>query len=184
MTTRDERLAKISVKLDELSKKAAAASEETKAARELREAAVRDKIKTVKGDVIAMEERIRLAEEQGRSKLSANLLKIQMKLRAKIQDHSEALDKRMLERYIDDRMNHIADVFETIDYLMGDARLSMLEAVAAMDEYNAKYGETVVEEISIEETGDAAEEETGAAAEEEKAAETEAEAEEPPAEQE
>ena len=53
-----------------------------------------------------------------------------------------------------------------------------------MDEYNAKYGETVVEEISIEETGDAAEEETGAAAEEEKAAETEAEAEEPPAEQE
>ena len=153
MTTRDERLARLSAKLDALSKKAAAASEETRQARELREDAVQDKIRTVRGDVVAMEERIRLAEEQGKSRLSSNLLKIQMKLRARIQDHSEALDKKMLELYIADRLSHIADVFETVDYLLSDANLSILEAVAAMDEYNEKYGEVVeAEEITEEKT--------------------------------
>ena len=49
--TWDERLANLSVKLDELSKKAAAASEDAKVYRELRKDAINEKIMPLKGHV-------------------------------------------------------------------------------------------------------------------------------------
>ena len=52
--TWDERLANLSVKLDELSKNAAEASEEAKAYRELRTEAIQDRINTAKGNVAAI----------------------------------------------------------------------------------------------------------------------------------
>ena len=52
--TWDERLANLSVKLGELSKKAAEASEDAKVYRELRTEAIQDRINTAKGNVAAM----------------------------------------------------------------------------------------------------------------------------------
>ena len=49
----DEKLASLSADLAELSRKTAAASEDAKAARELREEAIQEKIATTKGDIAA-----------------------------------------------------------------------------------------------------------------------------------
>ena len=99
--TWDERLANLSVKLDELSKKAAAASEDAKVYRELRKEAINEKITTAKGNVAAMQENVRLAEEERQGKIRSALLKARMTVKAKHEDRKDARDKRFLEEYLD-----------------------------------------------------------------------------------
>ena len=84
--TWDERLAALSVKLDELSKKAAEASEDAKVYRELRTEAIQDKINTAKGNVAAMQENARMAEEEREGKIRTALLKARMTAKAKHED--------------------------------------------------------------------------------------------------
>ena len=102
--TWDERLANLSVKLDELSKKAAAASEDAKVYRELRTEAIQDKINTAKGDVAAMQENARIAEEEREGKFRSAMLKARMTIKAKHEDRVDARDKKRLERYIDEEI--------------------------------------------------------------------------------
>ena len=90
--TWDERLAELSVKLGELSKKASDASEDAKVYRELRKEAIQDKISTVKGDVAAMQENARLAEEEQKGKIKSALLKARMTVQAKHEDRKDARD--------------------------------------------------------------------------------------------
>ena len=60
----DEKLADLSANLARLSQKAADASEDAKAARELRQETITDRIGTAKGNVAAFQERIRIAGEE------------------------------------------------------------------------------------------------------------------------
>ena len=62
--TWDEKLSNLSVNLADLSAKAADASEDAKAYRELREEAIKDKIATVKGNVAAAQENARLGKPE------------------------------------------------------------------------------------------------------------------------
>ncbi len=137
MKTKDERLACLSERLDNLSKKAAQASLEAKEARELRQEAIQEKISSAKGNIAAMEENIRLSGERGMSRFSSQLIKIQMKLEAR----KDAVDKKLLERYINGRIAHILDLYDSIDYLISDAKLSLLELLEAMEEYENRFGE-------------------------------------------
>ena len=91
--TWDERLASLSVKLDELSKKAAEASEEAKIYREQRTEVIQDRINTAKGNVAAMQENARMAEEERESKLRSAMLKARMTVKAKHEDRVDARDK-------------------------------------------------------------------------------------------
>ena len=136
----DERLYELSEKLAELSAKAADASAEAKEARELRQEKVQEKMNKAKGDVAAMQERLRIAGEESKSRLSSQLLKVQMTIEARIQDRKEAIDKKKLERYMDRKMAQIQDEFASIDYLISDAKLAVLELFSAADEYDLKYG--------------------------------------------
>ena len=136
----DEKLADASVKLDELSKKAAAASEEAKAAREAREDTIKDKISTAKGDVAAFQDRVERTKEENRSKLSSALIKAQMTLEAKIAEKRAARDQKHFEAYIEDQIDYIYDCFDLASYLVANAQLAILETVAAADEFEAKYG--------------------------------------------
>ena len=147
----DEKLADLSVDLDKLSKKTAEAAEEAKATRETREEALQDKISTAKGDVAALQENIRLTEEENRSKLSSALLKAQMTVRAKIQDRREARDKKLLSLYIDDHIDYILDCYDTASLLIANAQLAILETMDAMMEYEERYGEATEEEPAAEE---------------------------------
>ena len=136
----DERLASLSVKLDELSKKAAVASEDAKVYRELRKEAIEDKIATAKGNVAAMQENARVAEEERQGKIRSALLKARMTAKAKHEDIKDARDRRRLENYIDDELNYIIDCYNAVAFLIADAELSTLEVASAIQEYEERFG--------------------------------------------
>ena len=138
--TWDEKLANLSVKLDELSKKAAEASEDAKVYRELRTEAIQDKINTAKGNVAAMQENVRLAEEERQGKIRSALLKARMTAKAKHEDRKDARDKRRIENFIEDEINYILDCYDAAAFLIADAELSILEVADAWQEYDERFG--------------------------------------------
>ena len=138
--TWDERLAELSVKLGELSKKASDASEDAKVYRELRKEAIQDKISTVKGNVAAMQENARLAEEEQKGKIKSALLKARMTVQAKHEDRKDARDKKRMEYYIDEEINYILDCYDAAAFLISDAELSILEVADALKEYEERFG--------------------------------------------
>ena len=149
----DEKLSDLSVKLEELSKKTAFAAEEAKVSRELKEEALQEKITTTKGDIAAMQENLRIAEEENKSKLSSALLKAQMSIRAKIEDRRAARDKKLLGLYIDDHIDYILDCYDSAALLVANAQLAILETMDAAMEYEARYGE--IPEVDEEEKPEA-----------------------------
>ncbi|MBQ9038260.1 MAG: hypothetical protein IJ119_02105 [Clostridia bacterium] len=138
--TWDEKLANLSVKLDELSKKAAEASEDAKVYRELRTEAIQDKINTAKGNVAAMQENARMAEEEREGKFRSAMLKARMTVKAKHEDHVDARDKKHLERFIDQEINYILDCYDAAAFLIADAELSIYEVADALKEYEERFG--------------------------------------------
>ncbi|MBE5808657.1 MAG: hypothetical protein E7317_10015 [Clostridiales bacterium] len=136
----DERLAKLSEDLADLSRKAAAASEDAKASRELRDEVIKDKISTIKGDVAALQEQVRIVDEENRGKLASAMLKARMTVKAKVQDKRDAHDRKMLGAYIDDKLYYAADCYQAAVLLIADAELSILEAVEASEEYEKRFG--------------------------------------------
>ena len=138
--TWDEKLADLSVKLADLSKKTEEASEDAKVYRELKKEVIRDKINTVKGDVAAMQENARIAEEEREGKIKSALLKARMTVKAKHEDYVNARDKRLLEKYMDDKMLYIMDCFDSAALMIADAQLSILEFADALQEYEERFG--------------------------------------------
>ena len=137
----DEQLADLSVRLAELSEKAEKASAEAKEAREYKTEAIKDNISTAKGDMVAFQEKVRLAEEEGKNKLSVALLKAQMKLEARVQDRKDQRDKAYLECYMEDRIVSTMDSLEIADYMLANAFISYCELAEAAAEYNERFGE-------------------------------------------
>ena len=138
--TWDEKLSDLSVKMAELSKKTAAASEDAKFYRELKQEVIQDKISTVKGDVAAMQENARIAEEEREGKIKSALLKARMTVKAKHEDYVNARDKRLLENYMDDQVTYILDCYDAATLLIADAQLSILEFADALQEYEERFG--------------------------------------------
>ena len=138
--TWDEKLSSLSIKLDELSKKTADAAEDAKVYRELKQEAIKDKISTVKGDVAAMQENARIAEEEREGKIKSALLKARMTVRAKHEDYVNARDKRLLENYMDDKILYIMDCYDSAALIIADAQLSILEFADALQEYDERFG--------------------------------------------
>ena len=136
----DEKLSDLSVKLAELSKKAADASEDAKAYRELQQEAIQDKISTVKGNVAAMQENARIAEEEREGKIKSALLKARMTVKAKHEDYVNARDKKLLENYMDDQLLYIMDCYDSAALIIADAQLSILEFANALQEYEERFG--------------------------------------------
>ena len=138
--TWEEKLSNLSVKLADLSKKAAEASEDAKAYRELRQEVIQDKISTVKGDVAAMQENARIAEGEREGKIKSALLKARMTVKAKHEDHVNARDKRLLENYMDDEILYILDCYDSAALIIADAQLAILEFAEALQEYEERFG--------------------------------------------
>ena len=138
--TWDERLANLSVKLDELSKKAAAASEDARVYRDLRKEVIEEKISAANGNVAAMQENVRLAEEERQGKIRSALLKARMTAKAKHEDRKDARDKRRLEGFIEDEITYILDCYDAAAFLIADAELSILEVAVALQEHEERFG--------------------------------------------
>ena len=138
--TWDKKLSDLSIKLADLSRKTAEASEDAKAYRELRQEAIQDKISTVKGNVAAMQENARIAEEEREGKIKSALLKARMTVKAKHEDHVNARDKRLLENYMDDTILYIMDCYDSAALIIADAQLAILEFADALQEYEERFG--------------------------------------------
>jgi hypothetical protein len=138
--TWDERLAALSVKLEELSKKAADASENAKAYREMRKEAIEEGISTARGNIAAMQENARIAEEEREGKFRSAMLKARMTAKAKHEDRKDARDKKRMELYIDEEINYILDCYDAAAFLISDAELSILEVADALKEYEERFG--------------------------------------------
>ena len=138
--TWDEKLANLSVKLNDLSQKAAEAAGDAKAYRELREEVIADKISTVKGNVAAMQENARLAEEERQSKIRSEILRLRMTAKAKAEDYKEARDKKRLERFVNDGINYVLDCYDAAALLIIDAELTILEVADALKTYDERFG--------------------------------------------
>ena len=136
----DEKLADLSVKLADLSKKTAEASEEARVYRALKQEVIREKISTVKGDVAALQENARIAEEEREGRIKSALLKARMTVKAKHEDYVNARDKRLLENYMDDKMLYILDCYDSAALMIADAQLSILEFADALQEYEERFG--------------------------------------------
>ena len=138
--TFDEKLANLSVKLADLSQKAAFASEDARIYKELRKEAIQDKISTAKGNVAAMQENARIAGEEQQGKIKSALLKARMTVKAKHEDIKDARDKRHLENYMDDEILYILDCYDAAAFLIAEAQLSILEVADALQEYEERFG--------------------------------------------
>ena len=138
--TWDEKLADLSAKLADLSQKTAEASEDAKAYRELQQEVIQDKISTVKGDVAAMQENARIAEEEREGKIKSAILKARMTVKARHEDYINARDKRILENYMDDKIMYILDCYDSAALIVADAQLAILEFADALQEYDERFG--------------------------------------------
>ena len=136
----NEKLSNLSEKLDDMSKKAAEAANDAKTYHELLQDVIDEKISTAKGNVAAMQENARLAGEEHKSKIRSEILKIRMTAKAKAEDFKDTLDKKRLERFIDDRINYVLDCYDAAALLIVDAELSILEVAKALNEYDARFG--------------------------------------------
>ena len=136
----NEKLNNLGDKLDDLSKKAAEAADDAKTYHELLQDVIDEKISTAKGNVAAMQENARLAGEEHKSKIRSEILKIRMTAKAKAEDFKDTLDKKRLERFIDDRINYVLDCYDAAALLIVDAELSILEVAKALNEYDARFG--------------------------------------------
>ena len=136
----DEKLANLSVKLNDLSKKAADAAEDAKAYRELGQEVIENKISTIKGNVAAIQENVRLAQEEHQGKIRSEILKLRMTAKAKAEDIRDAHDKKRLEKFMDNEINYILDCYDAAALLIVDAELSILEVAEALKEYDARFG--------------------------------------------
>ena len=93
-----------------------------------------------KGNVAAMQENVRMAEEERQGKIKSALLKARMTVKAKHEDYVNARDKRLLENYMDDKLLYIMDCYDSAALIIADAQLSILEFADALQEYEERFG--------------------------------------------
>ena len=124
----------------ELNSKAEALKGDAQAARELQKEVIEDKIGTLKGNVEATKENIRLKDEKNKGKLCSSLLKTQMTIEAKLDELRDKKDRKMLEKFIEQRADYIDDCFLTAVYMIEEAQVALLEAVVAASEYTERFG--------------------------------------------
>ena len=135
----DERLAELNKNLEELNVKFTDACGDAKAAVELGQEVVQEKLKDAKGDLVASKEKIRVAGEEGKNHLASMLIKAQMKIEAGLEDFKTEYDKKKLEKYIDGNLEYLEDIYVTINFLLEEAEVTTLETIEALDIYKEKY---------------------------------------------
>ncbi|MBP3900695.1 MAG: hypothetical protein J6D53_04435 [Blautia sp.] len=137
----EERWEKLGKDLEALGEKAKSAVGDAQAAHELGQEVLEQKIKDAKGDIVALQENARILEDEKKSRLFSHVLKAQMTIKAKVEDLKNAHDRNQLEGYIDAHLIHMADLYDTISYLLTDLELTTLETQEALKEYDEKFGE-------------------------------------------
>lgn len=105
--------------------------------------AIDEKISDAKSGLEAAKENVRIISERGKGKISSVLLKAQMDLnvaKENIAEKKDAKDKEKLSKYIDDELEYAESSLQLAFLAAQEAKLAFLEAIAAQEEYDEKYG--------------------------------------------
>ena len=104
---------------------------------------VDEMVSNTKGNIATMKENYRIFSEKAKSKASSELLKAQMNIdvaKEELAAKKAAHDKASLESYIEDVTEYATACVELSLLAAEEAKLAALEAVAAQQEYDEKYG--------------------------------------------
>ena len=146
--------AEIKAKLDELDRKINELGEKTKDdldtakikatyAKDEAKEKIEEKKKEYRGSIEALKENLRMSAEKVEGRASAELLKAQMNIdvaKERVAAKKEAYDKAKMEEYIDEVIMYAESCVELSILAAKEAKLAVLEAVAAQTEYEERYG--------------------------------------------
>ena len=137
-------------KIDELNEKMKDLWEKTKDSidtAKIKSMYAKDKIDEMasesKSNLNALKENFRIFSEKAKGKASSELLKAQMNIdvaKEELAAKKEAHDKASLENYIEDVTEYASACIELSILAAEEAKHATLEAIAAQQEYDEKYG--------------------------------------------
>ena len=137
-------------KIDELNEKMKDLGEKTKDSidtAKIKSMYAKDKIDEIasesKSNLNALKENFRIFSEKAKGKASSELLKAQMNIdvaKEELAAKKEAHDKASLENYIEDVTEYASACIELSILAAEEAKHATLEAIAAQQEYDEKYG--------------------------------------------
>lgn len=137
-------------KIDELNEKMKDLGEKTKDSidtAKIKSMYAKDKIDEMasesKSNLNALKENFRILSEKAKGKASSELLKAQMNIdvaKEELAAKKEAHDKASLENYIEDVTEYASACIELSILAAEEAKHATLEAIAAQQEYDKKYG--------------------------------------------
>ena len=137
-------------KIDELNEKMKDLGEKTKDSidtAKIKSMYAKDKIDEMasesKSNLNALKENFRIFSEKAKGKASSDLLKAQMNIdvaKEELAAKKEAHDKASLENYIEDVTEYASACIELSILAAEEAKHATLEAIAAQQEYDEKYG--------------------------------------------
>ena len=137
-------------KIDELNEKMKDLGEKTKDSidtAKIKSMYAKDKIDEMasesKSNLNALKENFRIFSEKAKGKASSELLKAQMNIDVATEElaaKKEAHDKASLENYIEDVTEYASACIELSILAAEEAKHATLEAIAAQQEYDEKYG--------------------------------------------
>lgn len=102
------------------------------------------KLKDAKGSLEAAKQNTKRVHERGKSKLSSEMLKLQMNFeetKKNLADKKEEKNKEKLEKYIDDKIEYSEDCIAAAILAAKEAKVAFLEALDAELDYEEKYGD-------------------------------------------
>lgn len=134
--------------LGEQSAKAADSEAAAEAAQKAARARIDDDIATIKGEIAAKQENLRLKSEESKGKINSELIKAKMsmdaardRLDAYAAERREKHDKAGLEQDMIDLVAYAEDCLALSALLADESSLAMLEAAAIHEEYVERFGE-------------------------------------------
>lgn len=139
----NEKMKELSEKMKGLSDKAKDSVETAQIAGMYAKDKVDEKILEAKSSVNAMKENYRLFSERVKGKASSELIKAKMNMdvaKANLEEKKAAHDKAQMEAYIEETIEYASACVELSFLAAEEAKLATLEAIAAQDEYDEKYG--------------------------------------------
>ena len=138
-----EKIEKLNQKIDALQEKTAKNAALIDEKRNATKEQIESEIDTARENVASAKERAKANTENLKTAAAEEISKFQASIDAakqKIADKKEARDQKKLERYIEDTLDYADSCVELAMVASEEAKLAVLEAVAAQIEYDETYG--------------------------------------------
>ena len=139
-----ERIENLNKKIDELQVKMAEDAEIVDAKKDANKEQVEEEISKAKQSLNTLKANIASKNDELKGKAASELKRVQDGLdeaKGKIQEKREAVDRDLLEAYINENIDYAAGCIEFAFRAIEEAKLAALEAIEAQIEFEEKYND-------------------------------------------